>query len=239
MLAKDSVEANSEILQEFRSAYGILERDLRGAFFVTEDDFGWFYRPHKDPTEQDRVGIPLPPPKPKPITLFQGKEAQLFFSTRTHQRLSANSSENEEQFVFYELKNKQLIRSESKRAIRIEDREQSDEYRSFVLIDNVVSIKFEFWNPKQSLWVSDWDSDKAEFLNRVPEAVQITIHFTPEFELDKGKQAKELVLTTAVRLPEAGYRNIEWGPAAPATPAATPQTGGGQTGDQTPGGPPG
>jgi len=209
---KERVEARSEILQEFRSAFGILERDIRGAYYQTAEDYGWFPTKRVSVDANDPPAEPPPPPvKPTPITLFQGRENMLFFSTRTHQRLSANSPENEEHFVFYELKNNELIRSESKRAIRIEDRQDPTEFRSYVLINKVNSLKFSFWNPKQQRWIQDWDSEKSEYLNKVPEAVKIEIRFTPEFSTDVGgNKAQELVLITAVRLAEASYRNITW-----------------------------
>ena len=209
--AKESVESRTETLQEFRSAFGILERDIRNTYYTTAEDFGWFPRkPVIDPIT-GQPDIPPPPPKPIPITVFQGKESTLLFSTRTHQRLSANAPENEEHFVFYTLKDGGLIRSESKRAISKTDRENPDDFRSFVLIDKVISLKFSFWSPRQGQWVSDWDSDKSEMLNQVPEAVKIELKFSPEYESEKGgKKSKELTLVTAVRLPEAWYRNINW-----------------------------
>jgi type II secretory pathway pseudopilin PulG len=217
--ANQIVEAKSEVLQEFRSAFGILERDLRSTYYVTAEDYGWFPRKQRPkpgtqqnpPNPDDPITEETPPVKPTPITLFQGKENMLFFSTRTHQRLSANTPENEEHFVFYELKGQELHRSESKRAIRIEDRQNPADFRSFVLIDKVISLKFAFWNPKQNRWVPDWDSEKTEYLNKVPEAVRMEIKFTPEFDSDKGgKGAKQLILVSAVRLAEASYRNIAW-----------------------------
>lgn len=206
----ERVQVKSAIQQEFRSAFGILERDIRSAFYSTAEDYGWFNRASTiDPNNPDAIPE-TPAVKPTPITLFQGKENMLFFSTRTHQRLSANSPENEEHFVFYELKEGELHRSESKRAIRVEDRQNPEEFRSFVLIDKVVSLKFSFWNPKQQRWVPDWDSEKSEFLNHVPEAVKIEIKFTPEFATEKGSAGNELTLITAIRVNEAGYRNITW-----------------------------
>jgi type II secretory pathway component PulJ len=209
---KEIVEARSEILQEFRSALGIIERDLRGAYYQTAEDYGWYPRKQEPtpPSTDELVQEPIPP-KPTPITLFQGKENLLFFSTRTHQRLSANSPENEEHFVFYELKDNELHRSESKRAIRIEDRQNPADFRSFVLIDKVISVKFSFWNKKQGTWIPEWDSEKSEFLNKVPEAVKVEIRFSPEYATDKGgNKAQELFLITAIRLAEASYRNIIW-----------------------------
>jgi type II secretory pathway component PulJ len=215
--AKESVESRTETLQEFRSAFGILERDIRNTFYATPDDFGWF--PHKpiidSATGQPTGDIPPVPQKPLPLTIFQGKENTLLFSTRTHQRLSANAPENEEHFVFYTLKEGALIRSESKRAISKTDRENPEDFRSFVLIEKVVSLKFTFWSPRQGQWVSEWDSDKTETLNKVPEAVKIELRFTPEYESEKGgRKSKELTLVTAVRLPEALYRNIDWSQSA-------------------------
>lgn len=230
--AKESIESRTEILQEFRSAFGILERDLRNTFYTTAEDFGWHPRkPTVDSsTGQATEDIPPPPPKPLPLTVFQGKENTLLFSTRTHQRLSANAPENEEHFVFYTLKDGGLIRSESKRAISKSDRENPEDFRTFVLIEKVVSLKFSFWSPRQGQWISEWDSDKNEMLNQVPEAVKIELRFTPEFESEKGgKKSKELTLVTAVRIPEALYRNISWNKPNPTPPTpANPN----QEGDQ-------
>lgn len=225
MAAKDTVDANTEILQEFRSAYGLIERDLRGTFFVTVEDTGWYPRKPTPPEEQSADPIPPPPKKPTPITVFQGKSEMLFFSTRTHQRLFANAAENEEHFVLYQLKDGSLYRSESKHAITEEDRKSPEEYRTFVLINNVISLEFKFWNAKQNQYVNDWDSEKPEFLYKVPDAVQITIKFRPEFELEKSRKSKELILVTAVRIPEAGYRNIEWAQAASSSSAPAKQEG--------------
>jgi type II secretory pathway pseudopilin PulG len=225
--AKESVESRTETLQEFRSAFGILERDLRNAYYVTPEDYGWF--PRKPILDKDsglnNGEIPPAPQKPLPLTVFQGKENTLLLSTRTHQRLSANAPENEEHFVFYTIKNGGLIRSESKRAISKSDRENSDDFRSFILIEKVVSLKFTYWSPRQAQWISEWDSDKNEMLNQVPEAVKIEIRFTPEFESEKGgKKSKELTLVTAIRLPEAWYRNINWNK-APTSSSKTSITG--------------
>lgn len=212
--AKESVESRTEILQEFRSAFGILERDIRNTFYATPDDFGWYPHPPNSDLDPSKY-VPPVPQKPLPLTVFQGKENTLLFSTRTHQRLSANAPENEEHFVFYTLKEGALIRSESKRAISKTDRENPEDFRSFVLIEKVVSLKFTFWSPRQGQWISEWDSDKTETLNKVPEAVKIELRFTPEYESEKGgRKSKELTLVTAVRLPEALYRNIDWSQSA-------------------------
>ncbi len=224
--AKESVESRTETLQEFRSAFGILERDIRNTFYATPDDFGWYpHPPNSDPLKY----VPPVPQKPLPLTVFQGKENTLLFSTRTHQRLSANAPENEEHFVFYTLKEGALIRSESKRAISKTDRENPEDFRSFVLIEKVVSLKFTFWSPRQGQWISEWDSDKTETLNKVPEAVKIELRFTPEYESEKGgRKSKELTLVTAVRLPEALYRNIDWSQSAK-PPRGGVSSGGGTT----------
>jgi type II secretory pathway pseudopilin PulG len=225
--AKESVESRTETLQEFRSAFGILERDIRNTFYTTPDDYGWYpHKPTTPDTPPDKGYIPPVPQKPLPLTVFQGKENTLLLSTRTHQRLSANAPENEEHFVFYTLKDGALIRSESKRAISKTDRENPEDFRSFILIEKVVSLKFTFWSPRQGQWVGEWDSDKTETLNKVPEAVKIELRFTPEYESEKGgKKSKELTLVTAVRLPEAWYRNIDWSQSSKA-PSRQTQTSG-------------
>ena len=214
------VETRTALLQEFRSAFGIMERDLRSTYFSTAEDFGWNPRP-VDPERPEKISAT--PAKPSPVTIFQGKETSIFFSTRTHQRLAANAPENEEHFVYYELRNSELTRSESRRAIRLEDRENPQDFRSFVLINKVSSLKFSYWSQRQAKWIPDWDSEKSENLNKIPEAVRIELKFTPEINVDSKKASKEMTLITAVRLPEAGYRNIEWTTPPAATTTGPPQ----------------
>lgn len=213
---KRKVDYKTELLQEFRAVISLMDRDLRATFFVTPEDFIWEPRRRQQnedngnndqySSEQERAFAQ----KPNPITVFQGTKNNLFFSAKSHQRRSANALENNQHFVLYQMKNDQLIRSESMRAINLEDRENEDVYRSFVLLNKVKDINFTYWNNKSQRWDDKWNSENKEQLNLVPDAVKIEITYSPDVPKELQKEIKDKKIITAIRLPEADFRNIDW-----------------------------
>lgn len=215
MGTKRSIDNRTEILQSGRALIELLDRDIRNTYFIEANDLGWDenYVDQKDPN-----GDSIPPPKPVPITIFQATSNELLFSSRSHQRMSAESPENEQHFVRYRVQEKKLFREESFRAINSEDITDDKQFRSLELLNNLKSIKFGFWNEKAQRWEDKWDTNSSEFLDILPEAVKIDLTYIPE-ALNEGDDAtKEVTYSTVVRLTQTHFKN---GPFT-MTPASTP-----------------
>jgi hypothetical protein len=137
---------------------------------------------------------------PAPITIFYGKENEIFFSSRSHQRLAANVPENEQHFITYQLQDKKLVRAESARAVNLYDREDPSRFRSTVLLDRVNALKFRYYDIRTSNWVDSWDTESATYKDRLPGAVEIELTIAPLVE--EGEKLRpgqsETVVSTSI-----------------------------------------
>ena len=221
MAVKRGVDSRTELLQSGRSVMELFSRDLRASFFVDANDLGW--NPKQPKSEEERLAegetdparipiegeegyIPPPPPKPVPVTIFQGTANELLFSTRSHQRMNADVPENNEHFVRYRVEGNQLIREESFRAINKDDVTDDRQFRSFVLLENLSSIEFSFWNQKAERWDDRWDTNSSDNLDELPDAVKVKLKYTPE-KMEEGEGAtKEVEYESAIRLTQKFYK---------------------------------
>lgn len=199
--AKEKIDRQSESTQEFRAILGLMTRDLQGAFFNTAYDYIW--NPLPKPADQLTEDTPQEDPPPLPITIFYGKSNEVFLASRTHQRLAANTPENEQHFVTYQLQEQKLVRAESPRAVNIYDREDPSKFKSTVLIDRVDALSFRYFDLKTDNWVDSWDTESSTYRDRLPAAVQIDLVISPlvaEGEKPSKEEAKKTTLSTAVSL---------------------------------------
>ncbi len=221
MAVKRGVDARTEILQSGRSVMELMARDLRATFFVDANDLGWHPKQPKTleeiqavkgesatiPQEGDADYVPPPPPKPVPVTIFQATANELLFSTRTHQRMNADIPENNEHFVRYRVEGKQFIREESHRAINKDDITDEKQFKSYILLENLTSIEFAFWNKQAQRWDDSWDTNSSENLDTLPDSVQIKLKYTPE-RLEEGENAtKEVEYETAIRITQRTFKD--------------------------------
>jgi len=203
MQAKEDVDQRNGGLQASRAAMSLLERDLRAAYLSLPEDLGW--RPVQ-PSQDDKDPIPAAV-KPAMVTIFHSSGNDVFFSARTHQRLSVDSPEDEEHFVTYQLDNDSLVRAESTRAVNLYDREDPDRFKQFQVLSGVKLFKLSFWNEKNERWDDKWDSESAEQKDKLPTAIKVDLEYMPE-EIENARRKAELVkLSMIVRPIEAGLKN--------------------------------
>jgi general secretion pathway protein J len=70
------------------------------------------------------------------------------------------------------------------------------EGRAFVLVRGIAELNIEYYDDKKGDWTKSWDSEKAEWRNRLPRSVKIGIVFNdPEFE------GETISMSTAVMVP--------------------------------------
>ena len=217
LIAKETIDQKTEILQQGRAVLAMMDRDIRLAFYVTADDFIW--KPSTKPLE-DGTPAPPPPPKPLPITIFQGKPNEIFFSSRSHQRMAVNSPENDQHFITYQLSQGKLIRAESQRAVSLKDRESPDKFRSFTLLENIKELKLAYWDKKAERWSDSWDTEKSEWQDQLPEAVKIELTYQPDIPESPRRKIEPVTIQTAIQLIEPALKKApQRAPALPPTPA--------------------
>jgi type II secretory pathway component PulJ len=200
---KETVDQRIDKLQEARAVLAILDRDIRLATFSTPEDLVWDLKLKK--LEEGQA----PPVKPVPISIFKGSASEIFFSGNSHQRMSAESPENEQHFVTYQLTGDKLVRGESFRASSIQDRESPDKFHTLTLLENVKSLKFSYWDLRSDSYSDTWDSDKDEFKYRIPKAVKIELEFEPtQTESAQKRKVENTKLSTIVAITEAQFKTL-------------------------------
>ena len=209
MEAKEDIDFKTEILQEGRAVLAIMTRDISFAYYIVAEDFIWEAPPVPPPIAGEPSQLPPAPtgPKPKPVTLFQGKENEIFFSSKSHQRTLTDSPEDEMHFVTYQLQGKELVRGESSRAVSVHDREDQTKFHTFTLLEDVRSIKFSYYDMKSEKWVDQWDTEKSDNLDRLPGAVKIDIEYMPDYDQNRTRRTIAIEkISSAVRITETSLK---------------------------------
>lgn len=222
---KTAIDERSSRLQPARAVLGILERELRNAFFYTPEDLIWFPTRPRRPNEDV---APPPPPRPAVVTIFKGKKNEVFFTSNMHQRSSANVPQNEQSFVTYQLVGDELVRAESSRAVAAWDREDESKFRKLTVLENIKRFELSYYDSKKGDWVEQWDSESVDQKDRLPEAVEVSLEYTPEENTTAPSRTGSntvLLKTTIALLQAALQRGNPTAPVAGLNPQ-TPDTGG-------------
>ena len=100
-----------------------------------------------------------------PKTLFRGRRDRIDFTYLGHQRIADDTRESDQGAVSYFLENdkdipgtKALMRREK---VPIDDRPDKGGVVQ-KLAENVKSIEFEYWNPKDFDWERDWKAEMSD-----------------------------------------------------------------------------
>ena len=73
------------------------------------------------------------------------------------------------------------------------DSEPEEGGPSFILAEDIKSLKLRFWDAKDDDWTDEWDTEDKEFAGRLPTIVEIKM----TFEDDNGE---EITLVTKTRI---------------------------------------
>lgn len=203
---KETIDQESEGVQEARSVFNVMERDISAAYLEHYEDLGWNPTP-----KSDDPNAPPPPvgQKPLPVTIFQGKASEIFLSARSHQRMSENSPENDFHFVTYQMNGEKLVRAESERATSLKDRESPDRFKTFVLLDHVKSLKLGYWDRRNERWEDAWDTERAETQDTLPDAVKLELEYLPEKALEAKETPQAVKIQTVIRITESALRILK------------------------------
>ncbi len=135
-----------------------------------------------------------------PVTVFKGVDespiAKLYFTSFSHIRLVRNSKESDQNVVgYYGRPNPK--RSGVYRLFRREkyyiDAEPEKGGISYALLDNVVELRFRYWDKQKTDWVREWDTQKIEYRNKLPPLVEIRL-------VIKNKDGKNVTFLTRTKI---------------------------------------
>lgn len=166
-----------------RAAINLMRYDLSQAFHVLYEDIG----------EENKAA--LMQNQPVPHTLFDGRKAELIFTSLSRRNYFANRRESEQTEISYFLQPKAGSRHPSlaKRESELIDQDLYQGGAVYTLVENVTQLEFQYWDEKAGKYVDDWHSDSGEYRDRFPLAVKMKIAVL-------GQNGKELRLTSEFKV---------------------------------------
>ena len=149
-----------------RAALVMIRTDVNQAFHILYDDLG---EEQKQTLFQGNQALPH--------TLFDGRKKELIFTATSHRVYYQNVRECEQAEISYFLQQKQGSKYVTlmKRESGLIDNDLFQGGAFYSLLDNVVSLTFDYWNERTGKWVDDWNSDNGEFRDRFPYAIRIKL----------------------------------------------------------------
>lgn len=172
-----------DLYNDLRAAISLLRYDLSQALHVLYDDLG---AETKQLVQQNQ---------PVAHTIFDGRKNEIIFSSLSHRVYYAGRKESEQTEISYFLQRKEgaQLSSLMKRESEIIDDDPYQGGQIYTLVDNVVSLQFQYWDDKQQKWIDDWNSDNGDTRDRFPLAVKIRIAIA-------GKEKEKLEIETNFKL---------------------------------------
>ena len=148
-----------------RTALSIIRDDVRQAFHVLYDDLG-----------REAVLL-LSQARPTAHTVFDGRRNSLVLTSLSHRVYYKNRRESEQAELSFFLQEKgkgrypALMKRESGRI-------DADLYQGgsvFTLLDDVLSLEMQYWDPQAGKWVDDWNSDGGNYRDKFPPSMKIRL----------------------------------------------------------------
>lgn len=192
---KQNIQNNIDVSSAFTSAIKIIERDIQMAFHFRDihHEISMKLQTQKpqqnSPTNTSGNQAPVAPPsaantqrsiRPAQVTLFKGTEEKLDFVTLLQGRGYGKGLEGDQKEVGYYLEQCRRFTKPSENSNclwrRISSFVDDDIERggtARVLLEDVKTLEFRFYDQQQKRWNSVWDSKTQN--NFFPAAVEITI----------------------------------------------------------------
>lgn len=178
--ARRNFETFQERNHEMRTAMEVIVRDLEGAYLSKNED-------------QNSTT-----PRTMFIARATGRAPEIRFSTLGHRVLWADANESEQTVISYIVRpskttdGQDWIRREQRRPSNLPWEDEPAEYD--LLLRDLVSAKFEFWNWKSLDWQDTWDTTQSDGQRGwLPSRVKITVTI-------RGPRGKDYTLTSQARI---------------------------------------
>lgn len=172
-----------DLYNDLRAAISQLRFDLSQSLHVLYDDLG---AENKQLVQQNQ---------PVAHTIFDGRKTEVIFSSVSHRVYYAGRRESEQTEISYFLQKKENAKLSSlmKRESEIIDADPYQGGQIYTLVDNVISLQFQYWDDKQIKWIDDWNSDSGDTRDRFPLAVKVKLAIA-------GNGDKKLEIETNVKV---------------------------------------
>lgn len=162
---KTSALEDMDVYNDVRAALNLLRNDLSQAFHVSFDELGSATRTAV--ARNEAVAH----------TVFDGRQKELIFTSLAHRNYYASRKESEQTEISYFLYNRTGVKLPSlmKRESEHIDDDLFQGGPLYRLVDNVEVFELAYWDERQERWMSDWNSDSGNQLDRFPLQVKVKI----------------------------------------------------------------
>lgn len=180
---KDQAFKDLDRYGAMRTALAVMRDDVRQAFHVLYDDLG-----------REAVQL-LSQARPTPHTLFDGRRNSLVLTALSHRVYYKNRRESEQAELSFFLQDKgkgrypALMKRESGRI-------DADPYQGgavYTLLDDVLSLEMQYWDPQAGKWVDGWNSDGGNYRDRFPPSMKVRL-------TAMGEDNQQLVAETQIKI---------------------------------------
>jgi len=180
---KDTAFKDIDAYSNARAALNIIENDIRQAFHVLYDDLG------------ENAKQSLSKGESVSHTVFDGRKSEIIFTTLSHRNYFEGKRETEQTEISFFMQGSRQAKYSNlmKRESEIIDDNLYEGGSIFTLLENVVSLEFQFYDPKTQKWQDVWNSDSGAFRDKFPSAVKIKLQVA-------GEKSKPLSIETEFKL---------------------------------------
>lgn len=180
---KDTAFKDVDAYSNARAALNAMESDLRQAFHVLRSDLG-----EDAQASLNRNGQAV-------HTLFDGRKSELILTTLSHRNYFVGKRESEQTEISYFLQSSRQSKYSTllKRESELIDDNPYEGGGTFTLLENVVSLEFQYFDPKTEKWQDTWNSDSGIYMDKFPPCVKVKIVVANE-------RGKNLNLETEIKI---------------------------------------
>lgn len=169
--SKDNIEESAEFYQTVYSGLNRMWDDFNMAFLASETFYG---------------------PESAYLTGFKGDVSLANFSTMSHIHYIKNQQDSDQVHVGYFLRKndaglEDLVRRETDHLLG--DLEKGG--KSFVLIPDVSSLEFEYYDSNKKDWDKRWDTTSVSYAGRLPRLVKIRLSVQGRYKRDEEDEREE------------------------------------------------
>jgi general secretion pathway protein J len=162
---KDTAFKDIDAYSNARAALNAMESDLRQAFHILRADLG---EDAQQALNQNGQTV---------HTLFDGRKSELILTTLSHRNYFVGKRESEQTEISYFLQSSRQSKYSTllKRESELIDDNPYEGGATFSLLENVVSLEFQYYDPKTEKWQDTWNSDSGIYMDKFPPSIKIKL----------------------------------------------------------------